>query len=206
MADCDFYHPEKKDPKMEAGCSVTGRFVVSYIGALGAANGVHHLIDCAEACQTSALSVQFIICGDGAMLAELKSISKQKALTNVTFIAFSNRAGVQRILNITDSVFVSYKKADILETGCPNKYFDGLAAGKLIIVNFGGWIRSEVELYKCGFFVDTRQSSAFVEKIKQFLSDRTLLEAAQRNSRELAERVYSRNEISGAFQRVFSDL
>ncbi len=206
MADCEFYRPERKDTKLEKYHDVTGKLVVSYIGALGVANGLIQVLDCAEASLSTGLPVQFIICGDGAVLEELQIVSREKGLTNVTFVGFANREGVRQILNISDAVFVSYKKAAILETGCPNKYFDGLAAGKLIIINFGGWIRAEVESYECGFFVDPEEPSSFVEMIRKFLKDPAMLALAQRNSRELAEKKYSRAQISESFERVFADL
>ena len=53
-------------------------------------------------------------------------------------------------MNVTDATFICYKPVPILETGSPNKYFDGLARGKLILVNFGGWIKEEIEAKRCG--------------------------------------------------------
>jgi hypothetical protein len=57
-------------------------------------------------------------------------------------------------MNITDASFIFYKPVPVLETGSPNKFFDGLAAGKLIIINFGGWIKTEIEENKCGVYVN----------------------------------------------------
>ena len=204
MADCDFYRPEAKNQELDAKYGTTGKLVVSYIGALGVANGLNHLLDCAEACHASRLPVQFIICGDGAVLDELKATSERKALANITFSGFENRNGVKQIMDITDAVFVSYKKAAILETGCPNKYFDGLAAGKLVIINFGGWIRTDVESHECGFFADPDQPAEFLRKLSPFLADRALLAVYQQRARKLAEEKYSRTQISNLFADLFS--
>src|SRR5690606_37032856 len=110
------------------------------------------------------------------------------SLANVTFIPFRNRDGVKEIMNVTDAAFICYQPFPILETGSPNKYFDGLSAGKLMIVNFSGWIRTEIQKEACGLYADPRQPHDFVQKIRPFVGDPELLKRHQRGARELAER------------------
>lgn len=202
MADCDFYNQE---PDEESRLFDEAHpLVIAYIGALGVANGLHHLLKCAEESRMNKLPVRFILCGDGAMLDELKANAASKALDKVSFAGFVNRDGVKEILKQTDAVFISYLPSPILETGCPNKYFDGLASGKMIIVNFGGWIRSEVEASQCGVFIDQHLPGTFTTKLTPFLNDPGPLRAAQRNARKLAESKYARTEIGDRFANLFS--
>lgn len=204
MSDCDYFQPGPKHPAMEERLEAKGKKVVAYLGAMGAANGLSHLLQCAEASQKADLPIRFVLGGDGAMVDDLQKEAVARNLTNVTFAGFLNREEVRDVLSVSDAVFVSYRSAQILETGCPNKYFDGLAAGKLVIVNFGGWIRQEVESNKCGFFVDTKAPEDFVTKIRRYLSDQGLWEEAGRNSRTLAERQYSRRMLSDRLASFFT--
>lgn len=203
MADCDFFAPENKSPDLERKFQTAGKLVVSYIGSLGVANGLKYLLDCAEASLQARMSIQFILCGDGAMLDELKRIVREKQLDNVTFVGFVNREGVKEVMNVTDAVFVCYKNVPILETGCPNKYFDGLASGKMIIINFGGWIRKEMEEQQCGFFVDPEQPADFVRRLTPLLTDLSLQTRYQRQARDLAEKKYSRKLLGESFSKLF---
>jgi len=203
MADTDFYKPETKRPELEEKYQVKNKFVVSYIGAVGVANGLDYFIECANTCRKAELPIQFLLCGDGALLERLKGNAKHLGLHNLSFIDFTNRKGVQEIMNVTDAAFVCYKNVPILETGSPNKYFDGLAAGKLIIINFGGWIKKEIEEARCGIHVDPLQPTDFVKKIKPFLSDQKLLSSFQESSRRLAEGKYSRRILGSAFSQIF---
>lgn len=211
MADCDFYRPEEKTPGLEATFGVAGKFVVSYIGAVGAANGLDFFLECANAARKANLPIHFIICGDGALLDRLKNNAKQLGLIHsvesgkgewLTFVPFTNREGVSEVMNVTDAAFVCYKNVPILETGSPNKYFDGLAAGKLIIINFGGWIRRDLEENQCGFYADPNRPTEFVKKITPFVSDKTMLRAYQQAARALAEKKYSRARLCGEWQKV----
>lgn len=203
MSDCTFYKPVQRETTIEERFRAKDKFVISYLGALGMANGLEQLLQCAEECLKAAIPVSFIICGDGAMQGRLKEQVQAKALTNVSLTGFVNRDGVREIMSITDAVFVSYLPAAILETGCPNKYFDGLAAGKLIIVNFGGWIRQEIEATNCGFYVNPANPGELVEKLRPYLADRSRLHKAQLQSRQLAESRYSREAIGDRFAQLF---
>ena len=107
-------------------------------------------------------------------------------------------------MNVTDASFTCYKPVPILETGSPNKFFDGLAGGKLIVVNFEGWIKEEIEHHRCGIFVDSRHPTDFVKKIAPFVSDTKLLNEYKAASRRLAEEKYSRKILSDAFSKLFA--
>ncbi len=203
MADCDFYKPERKDPALEARFQVLNKFVVSYIGAVGVANGLDYFLECANAARKAELPIHFFICGDGALVDRLKKNVQQLSLANLTFLDFTNRKGVQELLNVTDASFICYKHVPILETGSPNKFFDGLATGKLIIINFGGWIKKEIEENQCGIYCNPQQPTDFVKKITPFISDVALTQEYGKNSRSLAERKYSREKLSTQFSSIF---
>jgi glycosyltransferase involved in cell wall biosynthesis len=203
MADTEFYKPETKNPLLQKKYGVENKFVVSYIGALGVANGLDYFLECARASQKNSLAVHFIICGEGAMLEYLNTMRTQLQLNNVSIIPFQNRNGVKELMNVTDASFICYKPVSILETGSPNKFFDGLAAGKLILINFGGWIKKKIEENQCGVYLNPNQPSEFVSKILPFIENASLLSQSQERSRKLAEAKYSRKKLSETFITLF---
>lgn len=203
IADCDFYKPTAKNTTSERRLGTEGKFVVSYIGALGMANGLDYFIECANASRKANLPVHFILSGEGAMLNHLKYSAQKLNLNNISITGFVNREMVKEIMSISDAAFVCYKNVPILETGSPNKYFDALAAGKLIIVNFGGWIKEEIEKTQCGVSVDPHHPTDFVKKVEPFIHDHKKLEAFQRASRNLAEEKYDRRKLSDQFANIF---
>jgi glycosyltransferase involved in cell wall biosynthesis len=204
MADCDFYKPGSKDPQVERKLGVDGKFVVSYIGATGLANGLDYLLECAHSASKSDLPIHFIVCGTGALLERLKKNAAGLKLQNITFTGFVDREGVRGIMSITDAVFVCYKDIPILETGSPNKFFDGLAAGKLIVINFGGWIKKEVEESKCGVVLSKTDPTDLIRKIRVFITDPDLLSEYQMNARQLAEKKYDRKKLVNSWVKVIS--
>lgn len=202
MADTDYYQPGT-NPALKKNYNAENTLVVSYIGTLGLANGLHFMLDCAEACSEKKLPVTFILCGDGAKKEELQQIALSRKLRNVFFLPFQNRAGVREIFSLTDVAMICFQPLPVLETGSPNKYFDALAAGKAIVVNFGGWIRREIEEAGCGFYA--ADAASFLKLIMDYLEDEDRLKHAQQASRLLAAR-YARKSLSERFVQIIKDL
>lgn len=203
MSDTQFFKPSPKNPELEEKYGVVNKFVVSYVGAIGFANGLDYFIECARASQQAGLPVKFLLCGEGALRDHFKSAAASLGLTNLTILPPAVRTEVAEILNVTDASFICYRTSPILETGSPHKYFDGLASGKLIVVNFKGWMKEEIEKRICGIALDSRYPHGFAEQIKPFLADKNLLRQYQVNARALAEEKYSRQLLSRKFVDIF---
>lgn len=204
MADVDFYKPSTKNTELETKFGVTGKFVLSYIGTFGLANGLERMLHCAQEAQRENLPVHFLLCGEGAREDALHQFIVQQGLKNVTIVFMQNREGVQEVLNVTDAAFISYLPLPVLETGSPNKYFDALAAGKLIVLNFEGWIKDEITTRGCGIYIDQSNPGDFVKKIKPFLTESDLLQRAQQQSRLLAEERYARKKLCDAWVKMIT--
>jgi glycosyltransferase involved in cell wall biosynthesis len=202
MADTIFYMPEKKNPSRETTHGVSGKFVIAYIGTIGLANGLEYLAEVAAQAQMINLPVHILICGDGAVRSTLLQSSREKGLSNISFIPHQQQAGVREILSITDAVFVSYKNLPVLETGSPNKFFDGLASGKLIILNVGGWLAAEVKKYECGIQVDPEDPADCIKRLMPYLADPAMVADTKAAARKLAETKYARSILSEQFSRI----
>lgn len=186
MADTNFFQPQQKKASLVEQYAVQGKFVISYAGTVGMANHLEYLLDVAEQVQLEN-SIHFIVAGSGARWEPVKRQAEQRQLHNISFIDFLDKEGVRDLLNISDAVFISFENVPVLATGSPNKLFDGLAAGKLIIINFGGWIKELIEQHQCGFSYPPQEPKVFVEMLQPFLKDNTALIKAQEGSRQLAE-------------------
>ncbi|WP_420317124.1 glycosyltransferase family 4 protein [Ekhidna sp.] len=187
MADCTFFEAEYS----VGDFSEHNKFQITYCGAIGKANQLEFLINAAEQSKAADLPVHFNIIGYGSELKRLKNVAKR--LKNVSFYPHSSKKCVKNLLDKSDAVYVSFKDVKVLGTGSPNKFFDSLAAGKLTIINFDGWIRNLITKNKCGFHHDPHSKSGFVRKLKVFLESPELLAKYQRNGRKLAELYYDKD-------------
>ncbi|MEP0985970.1 glycosyltransferase family 4 protein [Ekhidna sp.] len=188
MADCSFFEAEYS----VGDFSEKNQFQITYCGALGKANHLEYFLDAARQSREAQLPVQFNIIGYGSELKRLRSLARR--LKNVTFYPHSSKQCVKNLLAKSDAVYVSFKDVKVLSTGSPNKFFDSLAAGKLTIINFEGWIRNVITKNKCGFYHNPYSTTAFVRKLKVFLAAPELLAKYQRNGRKLAELYYDKDK------------
>lgn len=176
MSDMTYFQPAEKEDSQT--------LKILYCGAIGIANHLEYLIEAAKLSHRQKLPVSFTIIGAGGRSAAISKLADE--LPNVEFKAFTNREGLKPIVDAHDAFYVSFKKVDILHTGSPNKYFDGLAAGKLMILNLGGWLKDLTEMNQCGFAYDPESPLEFVEKLIPYLQNENLLFQAQENSLRLA--------------------
>ena len=198
VADCDFFERvEEKDEDLVLQYGVKNKFVVSYFGAVGPVNDLMSLIKCAELCMH--LPIRFLIMGEGSSLKEIKDYVATKQLKNIFFIPYGTKEDVKDVMNVTDACYVSFLHKPILRTNSPNKFFDAIASGKLVITNIQGWIRGLVEKRHIGFFADSDFPAEFGEKIKPFIDSPELLIKYQKASRSTAEQFFSRKELSHHF-------
>lgn len=189
MADIDFF--QKASPKLHE----IKELVIGYFGAFGMTNNIEYILDAALECQKAKLAVTFQLMGDGGEKKDIELKAIQMNLRNVNFFPHQNRSDIRVSLNQVDACFTSFLNVPVLETNSPNKFFDGLAAGKLNIVNTLGWLKELVEENNCGFYTDPAHPKKFPELLEPFIRDKNLLKSYQKNSMHLAKARFSREKL-----------
>lgn len=202
MADCRFFKPEAKNYSFAKIFGLENVFVIGYFGAAGPANHLRYLLDAARACQQQKMKVSFLIAASGSQLEEIKEQTALSQLQNLVFVPYGSKQQLKNYLSIVDAVYTSFGPYPVLQTNSPNKFFDGLAAGKLSIVNTKGWLKELTEENRCGFYANPEDPSAFVAALKPFMENHALLEEYQQNARHLAKAHFSREELSKKFIRM----
>lgn len=183
IADCERFRPADEKMEWVEKYGVQDRFVISYTGTFGLANDLCRVVDWAE--QVQELPVQFVLVGDGAEKEKVAALVKARGLTHVDLYDAMSKEAVEEVVNISDAMLVSFADVPSLHTGSPNKFFDALAAGKLVVTNFGGWIGSLLSQYQCGFVAS--DSESFRNQISDFLQDDQKLKAYQANAQRVAK-------------------
>ncbi|EON75527.1 putative glycosyltransferase protein [Lunatimonas lonarensis] len=186
FADTDFFKPkdgqwplaEKKDEKRP--------LTVSYVGAIGRVNGLESFLNLAKAAQQTRKSWQFVLMGKGAYLPKLRDAVAHNGLENVVFLPFGNKAAVRELLGRSDFAYISFLPLPVLESSSPNKFFDAIAMGLPVILNFKGWIYELIKTNKIGVF----QGDSPVDTIREMeclWHDTGAYKEMCRRSRELSE-------------------
>jgi glycosyltransferase involved in cell wall biosynthesis len=198
MADCTFFQNDEKNNVLENTLVLQDKFVVSYIGSAGPSNNLMCLVDIIAHCKKiHQIDLFFIIQAAGSELQHIEHEVKKINYSFVKFLPYSNKHAVKELLNVSDAVYISFDSKPILQTNSPNKFFDALAAGRLVIVNTEGWIKDIVEKEEIGFYANPKNPTDFIEKIQAYINDKTRLHASQKSARRVAEDFFSVDVLVG---------
>ena len=162
--------------------------LIVYTGAFGRVNGVIYLVEIAKEIQKINSNVRFLLTGDGYEKDKIQKRSIKYALFNkVLFInGYLPKNEMPDLLSaatITTSFFI-----DLPEMGhnSANKFFDGLAAGKPIMINYGGWQADLLKESGAGFIIPQNNSSQAAKILNDVLTNDETLNQMKKASRQLS--------------------
>jgi glycosyltransferase involved in cell wall biosynthesis len=206
-ADLDVFRPDRHDEAFRGKHGLEGRFLALYTGAMGRANGLDQLVDAAETLRRwGDERVTIVALGDGGERQRLEERVRELGLENLRFlpaVAKEELAGIVGAADVTLTIFAPYP---ILETNSPNKFFDSLAAGKPVVVNLDGWLRSLVEENDAGVWAPAGNAEGLAGALSSLAANPDRVAAMGVNARALAEREFSRDEMAERLARTLEEV
>jgi glycosyltransferase involved in cell wall biosynthesis len=149
IAQTDFFYPRTKYSKAP--------YLISYLGTVGSANSLESFIPFLKELE-SLYPAQFelVIMGEGKMLDPfLKKLCSGSSVINHKVLPKDSKEAVKELLQKSSFTLVSFHNHPVLAAGCPNKFFDSLAAGVPVILNFDGWLHKKVLDYRLGLVLNS---------------------------------------------------
>lgn len=176
---------------------------VLYAGTLGVINGVGYLVDVAHKAKLLDPSIKFVVFGRGAEFEKIiKKAKKLKVLNNNFFIYPSiskyELSSAFNFASLSSSLFIDLKE---MESNSANKFFDGLASGTPVLINYGGWHESLLHTNNAGFKL-SRDVDASALSIINILKKPIALNKMGRNARNLAEKEFSRDLLALKLEKI----
>jgi glycosyltransferase involved in cell wall biosynthesis len=198
MSKPDLFYPREKSALIFKEYNINpNNFNIIHFGSMGKANGLEFIVEAAKELKKANINdVTFVMAGYGSTEALLKKSALDNHLENIIFTGKHNTFIMSELVNCCDACLVSFRKLPILTTNSPNKLFDGLSAGKPIIVNSTGWTKDLVEQSECGFYVDPENPADIVTKLLKYKSDNELLSKWSANARNLSLTAFDKTILS----------
>ncbi|MCX7652787.1 MAG: glycosyltransferase family 4 protein [Bacteroidia bacterium] len=166
-------------------------FRVIYAGTLGWINHLSFLVEVAELLQ-SYRGIEFWILGDGAERTLI--MRKAHSLRSVKFFEPVPVESVPDWLSECHIGISLVRPVAILSSNSANKFYDYLANGLVIGLNYGGWQAEVLRSVQCGFSASSVHS--FAAGILRYYWDRESWERASARARLWATAHYNRKELS----------
>ena len=202
-SDLDIFSPQVASGDFRARFGLENKFVCLYFGAMGEANGLSFVLDCAaELRRRGRDDIAFVLHGDGKERPMLEARQKSEGLTNVVFSGQSTKKEMAHVVASADITMTIFKNVPVLYTCSPNKMFDSFAAGKPVLTNMPGWLRDLVEEHQAGVFVEPDNVRDFAEKVVYLAAQPERCKTLGENSRKLAEEMFARDKLTRDLEQV----
>ncbi len=180
------------------------RPLVVYTGTLGLMNGVDYLARLAAAVRIVDPDVRFLIAGAGKNEANVRRVAERLGVLDRSFFMIGSipKAEVPALLSAADlatSVFV-----DVREnwSNSANKFFDALAAGTPIAINYGGWQAEMIDEIKCGLVLDVHDVERAADHVVTALRDRDWLANAGAAAQRLGRERFDRDHLAAQLDHI----
>jgi glycosyltransferase involved in cell wall biosynthesis len=198
---CDFDLFEANHRGTEGFFSIrphlVGRPFVLYAGAFGVVNDLSYAVELALRLQSIGSKVAILLVGEGKEKLKVVKLGKEYGVLddNLFIEAATSKREIVSAFAAASCIANFVSPIPALHGNSANKFFDGLAAGKPIMVNFEGWMTSLVRQNNCGLYVTTPPTATTARQIDRALSDRSWLTEAGLNSRKVGISHFGRDAL-----------
>lgn len=166
--------------------------ILLYPGAFGYVNEVSYLAHLSNYFKEE---ISFVVIGSGIEKEKIKNIAISNLTLNRNFFLLDPvpKKDIFDIISISDFLISTVADIPALTQNSANKFFDGLRAGKCVLINHGGWQQDFLEREKSG----VRLSRNFDKASKQLMD---LIE----NPNKLDD--FKKNSIKNSFRFEISEI
>lgn len=194
---------DAKDRFLAARPELVGGPIVLYPGALGKINGVGYLARLAALVKNKRPDIRFVVIGDGAERDEIVSLAQELGVFGVNFFMYPKIPKIEMPAAFAAATMVISLTVDLPElwANSANKFFDALASGTAVAINYGGWQATLLQEASAGIVLSSDASVAAKFFIDYFANDSILVQAGVR-ARALAEEKFSRDLLAQQLEIV----
>ena len=204
-ADPEMFDPESQGLSFREKHNLDDKFIVLYAGAHGMSNDLEVVLKAAENLKKND-NIRIVFLGSGKEKPHLQILAEEKGLSNVLFLPPVPKLEMRVALAAADACLAILKPIEMYKTTYPNKVFDYMAAGRLVILAIDGVIREVVESANAGVFVPPGDPKALSEAIQDLASNPSKCERLGENGRKMIEEKFSREELANQFTALLVQL
>ena len=185
----------------------TGKFVCLYPGVFGAMNNLDYLLDCAKALERmGANDCHIALIGRGAKREHLANRIKEEGISLAALYEPIQKRDMPQLLAAADVGTVSLLPLDCLGSSSPNKFFDFLAAGMPVILNYRGWQADLLKETGAGLFSQPDDPSDMAAQLISLRDDPERVKTMGGIARNLAETRFDRDLLVAKLERILVDV
>lgn len=177
-----------------------------YTGTFGKVNGVGYMVELAKELKNLSSEVKILLVGEGAEKASIINNAKAAGVfeDNMYFEDSMPKKDIPALLSaatMTSALFIDLPE---MRSNSANKFFDALASGTPILLNYGGWMHDLVKTHSNGITAWQQPVRLVAKELDVKLHDQQWLKHAGESSRELAEKQFDRDKLASQLITVLN--
>ncbi len=200
-----FRVPASEGQAYRAGQGELGRRPwVVYTGTFGRVNRVDWAVRLAVHVARLAPEVAFLFYGSGSEKESTEALARELGLLGRTvfFYAPLPRAELPRVLSAATVLTSFAQDLPVMRTNSANKFFDAFAAGKPVVINYGGWQAEILEREGAGLALDHHHLDGAARRLVAALLDPDWLARAAAASARLGDTEFNRTRLAEKLEAV----
>lgn len=174
------------------------RPLLVYTGTFGKVNGVHFMVDLAKELKKLQSEIRILLVGDGAEKSLIiKKAKKLEVWQDNFFIEDAKpKKEIPALLSAATMASALFIDLPEMRPNSANKFFDALASGTPVLLNYGGWMHDLVVRHGCGLAMWRQPIEIVAQELHTKMNDREWLEQASISARNLAEVEFDRDKLA----------
>lgn len=187
---------------------LSGKLKCVFTGAHGIANGLDAVLDAAsELKQRGRDDIAILFIGNGMMKPPLVARAREEGLDNCVFLDPIPKRMLMELQKHIDVGLMILDNVPAFYNGTsPNKFFDYLAAGLPVLVNYPGWIAEIVANEGCGIAVPPDDPKDFADGLERLAQSAELRREMGERARRVAQERFSRDILAAQFVEHIEDV
>ena len=180
------------------------RFIVSYAGTMGRAQGLNVILDAVEILKRYE-EIVFLLVGEGNAKPLLEKVVYSKELKNVILLPLQPKEEYVKILIASDICLLPLNR-DLPLPEVPGKLANLMASGRPIIatINLGGDAAKIINEAGCGFCIEPGSKHKLVDAILALYNNKDLRDRMGKNGRVYAKERFSRGNCVSQYEKVLT--
>ncbi len=168
--------------------------IVLYAGTFGVINDLNYIIELANESLKLSLDINFLLCGDGLEKDHIIRRAKKTNTLNKNLWILDSipKTSVPTLMNIATVSISVFKNIPEMQNNSANKFFDSIAAGKPIIINYKGWQAKLIESAGIGLVLPYKDKKNAIIKLNKFINNKKRLSYAQLKAQQLSKGKFNR--------------
>lgn len=179
------------------------KLVCIHPGAMGDVNGLDYLLDCAAVLDGRGITdVLIAILGDGKHRKRLEERIESEGIRSAVIYNNVPHREMCDILSASDVGIVCIAPRPYLDANSANKFFDYLASGLPVVINYGGWQADVLSRAGAGFSVHPDRPDEMSQALIRLRDDRSLRESLGTAGRRLAVDEFDRDNLVALLEKT----